>query len=363
MKKIIVLAFSLYSLWSCGQEQQAAVVAPPMEVTTQTVVVEDVYVNKFLPANIEGSDYIAIRPKVTGYVEDRLVEEGARVKKGEVIVKISEDGYLQAYNAAKAQVAVAAANVENAKLDVERTQSLYDNKIVSEFDLKGAKNNLALQQAQLMMAQASEDEARINLDFTEVRSPMDGVIGLVSVSRGDLVSPSDIITTASESSLTYAYFTLSESEVLDIALTKRDGDVAGAFHNPSLRLSNGVMYEKDGKLDLVSGVVDKSTGTVSVRASFENNGQLRGGSNGYVILPVEMDSVVLVAENATLAMQDKMAVYTIGADSVVNMVFVQTLAEPQDGNYIVTGGLSNGDKIIVKDLIKLRPGMKVIPKN
>ncbi len=210
MKKKIILSavLAIVLAFGCKNQEQQQTQAPAPELKVLTLSPENIYIAKQYPADIIGKNFVNVVPKINGYVEKIVAKEGAKVKKGEVIVKISEDNYRQAYTAAKANVEVATANVENARLDVERTQSLYDNKIVSEFDLKNSKNNLALREAQLLQAQADVQNAKINLDYTNITSPIDGVIGTINCYVGTLVSPNTPtpITTVSDNNHMYAYF-------------------------------------------------------------------------------------------------------------------------------------------------------------
>lgn len=358
------LVLMLSILVSCGESQQAMQTKSVMTVKVNEVTPISVSVVKKYPADIIGKVFVDIKPQVTGYVEELVIKEGSKVKKGDVIVKISEDKYIQVVRSAKASVGVAEASVENAILDVERTQSLYDNKIVSKFDLKNAENTLLLKKAQLSQAVAQLQNAEVNLGFTNITSPTDGVIGTINCFEGTLVSPADQtpITTVSDTDVMYAYFVMSEVELLNMSKDREVKNVKDIFDNPKLILANGSQYELDGTLDAVSGVVDRNSGTVSLRAIFKNNGDLRGGSNGYILLPIQMDNVVLVPQSATKAMQDKLAVYVVGNDSKVETRFITVMNETHDDSFVVLSGLESGDKVIVENTIKMKPGSKVAIK-
>lgn len=360
MKKCLFSLIVLAIFTSCGSEQ-VTVKTGIISVKVEEMVPQQVSIIKKYPADILGEIYVAIKPQVSGYIESLVVEDGAKVCKGDVLVKISEDNYIQAVNSAKATVGVAEATVENAKLDVERTESLYNQKIVSEYDFKSAKNRLLLQEAQLKQAEAMLQKAEVNLKFTNVTSPTDGIIGLIDVSTGALVSPSDPkpITIVSDIENMFVYFGMSEVELLNLTAKSGNRSIQDDFQNPKLLMANNQEYEYEGTLDVISGVVDRETGIVNLRATFKNNGDLRGGSNGYILLPIKMDSVLLVPQSMTTAMQDKISVYVVDKDNLVSTRFIEVLNETYNDSFVVTSGLNVGDKVVVQNAIKITPGMKV----
>lgn len=361
MKKHALIGFAALLLTACGgpksemNYQGGAPEVAVMEITPQPTVLEKLY-----PANIVGKDYVKVMPRVSGYVQELVVPEGATVRKGQVILRISKDTYIQQVNSTKAAMEVAKADVENATLEVEKTQALFNNKIVSDFDLKGAKLALNMKKAQYEQAKANYDNAVVNLNFTDVVSPTDGVIGTYGCFVGTLVSPNDPkpLTTVSSMKDMYVYFSVSEVDYLN-SIYDTHNKVKGSA---DLILANKQRYPLQGKLDIISGVVDAATGSVVMRASFPNNGTLRGGGSGYVVMPVEIDSAIVIPQAATMALQDKIMVYTVQPDSTLKSRFIIVNPITIDDKFVVNSGLEFGEQIVVENIIKLRDGMKVSAK-
>ena len=360
-KHFIFMLFAASILMSCGEKKQQTTQQPAPMVSVEQVVTHNIDIIKKYPADILGKVFVSIKPQVFGYVEKLVAKEGATVKKGDVILKISEDNYREAVLAADAAVDVAKANIANAKLNVEKTQSLFDNKIVSEFDLKNAKNMLLLNEAQLKQAEAQLGQAKVNLDFTNVISPTNGVIGIINYYEGSLLSSSNTspITTVSDMNTMYVYFAMSEVDLLNISQKTSAATIESNFSAPKLLMANNKEYPLKGDLDVISGVVERNTGTVTLRASFENNGMLRGGSNGYIMLPVELNDVILVPQSMTKSIQTKMSVYVVNDENKIETRFIEIMNESYGDYYVVTNGLSVGDKLVVDNVIKLAPGMDV----
>lgn len=366
MSKKILIGAMLLLFVSCGggNNQQAGQVMIP-EVKVIEIAPQEVVLNKKYPASMVGKDFVKVMPRVSGYIQEIVVEEGSTVKKGQVIARISKDNYVQETRTALASMNVAKVAVETAKLELEKTQSLFDSKIVSKFDLEDAKLNLNMKNAQYEQAKAVYDNAMVNLDFTEIKSPINGVIGIYSCVVGTLVSPSgNPITTISSMENMRAYFSMSDVEYTNL-LFSRDNNVKNvktSFLPAKFIMPNGKEYSQDGLLDVISGVVDQSTGSVSMRATFSNDGTLRGGSSGYVILPEKFDSVIIIPQSATISLQDKIVAYVVGPDSTIVSKFVTVNSTTSGDDFVVTKGLSFGDKIIVENIVKLREGMKVSAK-
>ncbi len=361
MKRIFFLTLLFASVLTGCSEQQQAPQKPIPQVEVQEIVSHNIDIVKKYPADILGKVFVNIQPQVTGYVEKLVAKEGATVKKGDVILKISEDNYREAVIAASAAVDVAKANVANAELNVEKTQSLYDNKIVSEFDIKNAKNSLLLTKAQLKQSEAQLMQAEVNLDFTDITSPTDGVIGIINYYEGSLLSPSnqEPVTTVSDMTTMYVYFSISEVDLLNMSKQASATDVEKNFASPKLLMANNEEYPLEGDLDVVSGVVDRNTGTVTLRANFENNGMLRGGSNGYIMLPTSLKNVILVPQAMTKSIQSKISVFVVTADNKIETRFIEIMNESYGDYYVVTKGLNIGEKLVVENIIKLSSGMDV----
>lgn len=317
------------------------------------------------PATIKGLQDIEVRPQVSGLIVKLCVDEGATVRKGQALFQIDPTQYKAAYDQAAASVKSAKANLETITATERNKKMLHDQKIISDFEYQTAVNNLLTAKANLAQAEAAYTAAKQNLDFCTVKSPSDGVIGTFPYRIGALVSPSisEPLTTVSEIGDMYVYFSMTEKQLLD--LTRAGGTLKEQLEKMpavKLQLADGTMYDAEGKIDAVSGVIDQTTGSVSMRAIFPNKQNiLRSGGMANVIFPYTMDNIILIPQTATQEIQDKKFVYVLQSDSTLKYTEIQ-ISNLNDGkNYIVTGGLKEGDQIVVEGVQTLQDGQKISP--
>ena len=239
---------------------------------------------------------------------------------------------------------------------------MYKNKVVSEFDLKTAYNTLLSAKAQLAQAEAQEINARNNLSYTEVKSPSNGVIGTLPYRVGALVSASlpKPLTTVSDNSEMYVYFSMTENQLL--ALTRQYGSKDKALENMpeiELQLNDKSLYPQTGKIETISGIIDQNTGTVSLRAAFPNEEQLlNSGGSGNVIIPVTYDNCVVIPQAATFEIQDRVFVFKV-VDGKTQSAPVEVTRVNGGQEYIVNAGLNSGDVIVAEGVGLLREGTPI----
>lgn len=317
------------------------------------------------PATIKGLQDIEVRPQVSGLIVKLCVDEGATVRKGQALFQIDPTQYKAAYDQAAASVKSAKANLETITATERNKKMLHDQKIISDFEYQTAVNNLLTAKANLAQAEAVYTAAKQNLDFCTVKSPSDGVIGTFPYRIGALVSPSisEPLTTVSEIGDMYVYFSMTEKQLLD--LTRAGGTLKEQLEKMpavKLQLADGTMYDAEGKIDAVSGVIDQTTGSVSMRAIFPNKQNiLRSGGMANVVFPYTMSEIILIPQTATQEIQDKKFVYVLQPDSTLKHTEIQ-ISNLNDGkNYIVTGGLKEGDQIVVEGVQTLQDGQKITP--
>ena len=317
------------------------------------------------PATIKGLQDIEVRPQVSGLIVKLCVDEGATVRKGQALFQIDPTQYKAAYDQAAASVKSAKANLETITATERNKKMLHDQKIISDFEYQTAVNNLLTAKANLAQAEAAYTAAKQNLDFCTVKSPSDGVIGTFPYRIGALVSPSisEPLTTVSEIGDMYVYFSMTEKQLLD--LTRAGGTLEEQLEKMpavKLQLADGTMYDAEGKIDAVSGVIDQTTGSVSMRAIFPNKQNiLRSGGMANVVFPYTMSEIILIPQTATQEIQDKKFVYVLQPDSTLKHTEIQ-ISNLNDGkNYIVTGGLKEGDQIVVEGVQTLQDGQKISP--
>lgn len=364
MKKIALCMFSALLLTACGNKSQQMSDANN-DYAVVTVQTTEADLNTSYPATIKGMQDIEIRPKVSGYLTKLLVDEGATVRKGQPLFLIDSEQYAAAVKSAKAQIRVCEANIATQKLTVENKQSLFDQKIISSYDLQMAKNTLASYEAQLAAAQASLQSAQDNLRWCTVSSPADGVVGTIPYRVGSLVSASSAepLTTVSNINQMYVYFSMTEKQLL--AITREQGGVSAAINKMpavTLVLADGTQFSQSGVVSTISGVIDQTTGSVQMRATFNNaNHVLRSGGTGSILIPTHTDAAIKVLQKATFDIQNKKYVYVVNADKTVSQREIEVLPQNDGQTYVVTSGLKAGERIVVDGVSQLKNGAKINP--
>ena len=364
MKKIALWMLSAALLTACGSKSSQMPEANK-DFAVETVKTTEADLKTSYPATIKGMQDIEIRPKVSGYLTKLLVDEGATVRKGQPLFLIDSEQYQAAVNSAKAQVRVCKANIATQKLTVENKQALFDQKIISSYDLQMAKNTLESYEAQLAAAQASLQSAQDNLRWCTVTSPSDGVVGMIPYRVGSLVSASSAqpLTTVSNISQMYVYFSMTEKQLL--GLTREQGGLSAAISKMpavSLVLSDGTEYSQSGVVSTVSGVIDSNTGSVQMRATFDNAGHvLRSGGTGSILIPIHQKDAILIPQKATYEIQNKKFVYVVGADNKVQSREIEVLVQNDGQNYGVSNGLKVGERIVIDGVNRLKNDMQINP--
>ncbi|MBQ0080608.1 MAG: efflux RND transporter periplasmic adaptor subunit [Alistipes sp.] len=356
---LFFVAVSMIAFLSCGEAESKKKVR---EYNVMVMQPTSRQLSSIYSATIRGKQDIDIRPKVSGYITDIFVKEGSVVKKGQTLFVIDQVPYQAALQTAIANVDVAQAAVDAAELTANSKEELFKQNIISEFDLNLSKTTLASQRAQLAQAKANEINARNNLSYTEVKSPADGVVGTLPFRVGTLVSPSDKtpLTSVSDNSEMYVYFSMTESQVL--SLTRIHGSLENALKAmPSidLQLSDGTIYQEKGRIEAISGIIDQTTGSVTVRAKYPNSKRLLlSGGSGNVILPHNQEGCIVIPQSATYEIQDKVFVYRVnGGVAKAQMVSVFNISNGKE--YVIQNGISAGDTIVIEGVGLLRDNTKI----
>lgn len=362
MKKGLILLASCAALMGCGQSGQSGANAPECAVMTVTATTSDL-TNSY-PATIKGKQDVDIRPMVSGFITKLHVDEGATVRKGQVLFTIDQVQYQAAVDQAKAAVATAEAAVNTQQLTVDNRKMLNEKNITSDFDLQTQENQLAQSKASLAQARAQLVSAQRNLAYTEVTSPSDGVVGTIPYRIGSLVSPSsaNALTTVSDISSMYAYFSMTERDLLQLTKQYGSADILQNLPEIQLQLIDGSIYPLKGRVETISGSIDVNTGSVNLRALFPNpDRMLRSGGTANVVFPNHLEGVFIVPQAATTEIQDKKFVFVVQSDNTVKSTEIQVSNVSDGKNYIVTGGLKEGDKIVTENVQNLRTGDAITP--
>ena len=317
---------------------------------TMTVKKENRLLTNSYSAVVKGRQSVEIRPQVSGTITEICVKEGAKVHKGQVLFVIDQVPYKAALQTALANVKSAEAAV--ARLTFDSKEELYKERVVSDFDRQTAQNSLLEAEASLAQAKANETNARNDLSYTVVRSPVDGVAGMSSYRVGALVNSSITtpLLTVSDDEEVYVYFSMTENQML--SLLRQYGSVDKALAGMpkvSLQLSDGVKYAHEGVIDAISGTIDTGTGAVSLRAVFPNpEGMLRNGSTATLVLPYTKENALVVPQEATFEIQDKVYVYKVNESGKAESAQVTVFPLNNGQEYIVESGLQEGEVIVAE---------------
>ena len=314
-------------------------------------------------AVIEGKQDVEIRPQVSGTITKVLVEEGAHVRKGQVLFVIDQIPYIAAVKQAEASVATAEANEAIAAQNLEGKRILYQDKVISDFELRTSENNYKSSLAVLEQARAELVNAQNNLSYTEVKSPVDGYAGMTSYRIGALVSSSqtDPLIRVSDNSEMYVYFSMTEKQVLSLTAQYGSLDKAlASFPEVSLELNDGTVYEQEGKVDVISGIIDKTTGTASLRAVFDNpDRRLLSGGSANVLVPYDRPHCLVIPQGGTYEIQNRIYAYKVVDGKAVSTQI--KVFEINDGTeYIVEDGLQEGDVIVSEGAGFLKNGTELV---
>ena len=281
--------------------------------------------------------------------------------------KINAPQYLQELRTAEAGIKTAEADVNTAKLQVEKVKPLVEKEIISHYELESAQNTLQSKEAALAQAKAALENARVNLGYTTITSPVDGVIGSLPFKLGSLISSTtaDPLTTVYNTATVYVYFAMNEKQLLDFSRDSTNTSLKSkiaSMPKVTLILADGSTYPQLGKLETINGLINTSTGSANLRAAFSNpKGLLRSGSSATVRIPLVLNNVIVIPQIAAYQLQDKRFVYLIDNKNQVKNVEISTLDNTPGQYYIVSGGLKAGDRIIVESSASLTDGTIIKP--
>ncbi len=363
---IIIAAFAaIATLTSCGGSKKGGM--PNFgddEFAVSTIGTSSATLQTTYPATIKGIQDVEVRPKVSGFLTKVFVHEGQTVSAGQSLFSIDSETYQAAARSAAAAVNTAKAQLKTAKLTYQNNKSLYDSHVIGEYELSTAANSLATAEAQVAQAEAALASAREQLAWCTVKSPAAGVVGNLPFKEGALVSASgQALTTVSNISTMEVFFSVSESQILN--MTKNNGNMQAAiaaFPAVQLQLADGTFYDQPGKVVKMSGVIDASTGAVSLIAHFANPDKLlKSGGAGSIVVANNDSSAIVIPQEACSQVQDKIFVYAVDKNNKVKYTEIHVNPQNDGKNYIVTDGLHAGDRIVLKGITKLTDGQQITP--
>lgn len=347
-RQIVFGTLSLLLLVSCGNKKQDQTVQQADEYEVMSVSLQQAETQTTYPVTVRGKEDIDIKPRVDGFIDAIYVDEGSVVRKGQALFKINSPQSEQALVSAKAAYS-------SAKVNVDRIRPLVEKGILSKTRLEMEENTY--QSAKAVLRNAEEA-----IKWATVTSPVDGIVGRLPYRLGSLVDRSNVLTTVANVNEVYAYFSLNEKALFQLLSSLNGATQSEKIKNipeVTLVMADGTVYGEKGRVETISGVVDVNTGAANFRAKFPNKeGLLRSGTSGKVIIPQLLDNVFVVPQKSTFALQDKVLVFKVQADSVIQtVVTAQPLADGK--NYAVSQGLQAGDQIVTDGIAKLQNGSKI----
>lgn len=366
--KFLVLVAAFLSLSACKENKSTDTSVQIPSVGAIRLSPQDVPLSFEFAARAQGSKETEVRARVGGILLKRNYVEGSQVKEGDILFEIDADQYKVALDRAVANMAQVEANLKNAQIDWERKEKLAKDKIVSQKSLDDARATLDSFKAAYLQAKAEVDAAQLNLDYTKVTAPISGVTSMETQSEGSLITANGQLTTITQLDPIYVIFSASENEIMSFADMVEKGLIRSPRNQNEIyakvRFSNGEEYKEEGKINFINPSIDENTGTIKLRAVFNNAEQkLRPGQ--FVRLVMEgltRINALLIPQEAVMQSGSGSYVYRINNDGKIETVQINTGLTAPDGSWIVDDGLNAGDIIATEGLMKLRTGMSVEPK-
>ncbi|MBB6327321.1 membrane fusion protein (multidrug efflux system) [Algoriphagus iocasae] len=358
---LVLGMFLSLGFFSCAEEEveDEGIPLPVLTLTEEPAAISYKYLG-----SIEGVENVQIRPQVEGILEQIYVDEGQYVNKGDVLFKINNQPYVEDLKNALANVDLEKAKLRKAKTEIERLRPLIENEVISEVRMETTVADYEVAQSSLAKAEAEAANMRINMGFTTIKAPVDGLMGRIPKSIGNVVKKSDSepLTVLSNVSEIYVYFSMSESDYLYFERMKKDSSSRKMNPDVKLVLADGSVYDKVGTIDANSGQINRSTGSITLRAHFENpDTLLRTGNTGKILMEQIYPNAILVPQSATTSIQDKRFIFVLNEDNTVRRQEIKI--EGRTGNdFIVSGDvLKANDRIVTAGLDKLSEGVLVKP--
>ena len=365
--KNLLIALIAITIFGCSSKPVAVQAPPPPSLPVASVVAGTDTTYQEYPASIEGTVNVEIRPQVSGSLDKVFVDEGAFVNAGQPIFKINDLPYRATLNNTIASQHAAEAALNNAQLEIDKLTPLVENKVVSDYQLKSAKAAYQVAKANVEQAKANVATAQINLGYTTIKAPVSGYIGRLLKKQGSLVAPVDVeaLTQLSDVHDVHVYFALGEKDFVGFK-EQYPGetlkDKLKRLPAVTLLLADNTEYGKQGKIDMIDGQFDKTTGAITIRASFANaQGLLRSGNTGKVRLSLQHTNSLKVPQSATIEMQDKIFVFAVADSNKVKKQPITVIGK-SGTNYLVKDGVKAGDQIVLSGVDHLQEGEVIAPQ-
>lgn len=356
--------------FSCGKQKNTEM--PQVKYETKVLQPESRIYNMTFPATLEGTNEAKVYPQVEGTIKAKNYTSGTLVHKGQSLFVIDPTEYRLSVQSAEADLSVAKAKLETAKLQYESNKELYAKNVISDYVLKTSLNEYNSAKAYVQQAEAQLNIARTNLGYCTVTAPFDGYVTSNGFGVGDMAVRGNYLCEVSDNRLIDADFSMDEMQMLSIimeynvkvtekGLVGPDGKLASeTLPSVKLKLKDGSIYEQEGKLTRIDATLNQSTGTSTCEAEFPNpDGVLRSGLTATLILPIQFDSILVVPQTAAVNLQDQKMFYRIKKDGTVEGIICEVYPSDDGKEYYIMSGLNAGDEVVTNGVRKLSNGMKI----
>ena len=356
--------------FSCGKQKNTEM--PQVKYETKVLQPESRIYNMTFPATLEGTNEAKVYPQVEGTIKAKNYTSGTLVHKGQSLFVIDPTEYRLSVQSAEADLSVAKAKLETAKLQYESNKELYAKNVISDYVLKTSLNEYNSAKAYVQQAEAQLNIARTNLGYCTVTAPFDGYVTSNGFGVGDMAVRGNYLCEVSDNRLIDADFSMDEMQMLSIIMEYKvkvtekglvgpDGKLASeTLPSVKLKLKDGSIYEQEGKLTRIDATLNQSTGTSTCEAEFPNpDGVLRSGLTATLILPIQFDSVLVVPQTAAVNLQDQKMFYRIKKDGTVEGIICEVYPSDDGKEYYIMSGLNAGDEVVTNGVRKLSNGMKI----
>ena len=358
----VMISTAVVGLTACGLQMPKETQS---SFETMTIQKSDIELPYKFSARMKGQNDVTIMPQVSGQLMKIAVTEGQQVKKGQVLFVIDSRNAQLELEAAQANLQAALAQENSAKLEYESNKNLFDKKIVSSYMLSNSENAFKQAQASVAQAKAAVNRAKVNLGFCTITASVSGVIGEIPVRTGDQVSPMTQLTMLSGNTTMDAEISVTEALIESMVQEGvKAADIEKYLANmppATFVMKNGTEYPHKGRVVSLTGVVNAATGSLTAKVSFPNpDGHLYSGIQGTVVINFAEKDVIVVPQNAVVRLQDKSLVYKVQADSTATAIDVTTQDTGNGKDFIITSGLTTGDRIVTTGANNVTEGLRVL---